>query len=81
MSLPLTHSRNMFPVRTYSFERISCSLVLIISITHFSFHVVLSNVSEKLNTEYLNMYLGINNGVLSSSVSQNSVTQHPKPKS
>jgi hypothetical protein len=58
MSLPLTHSQNTFPVRTYSFQRLSCSLGLIISITHFSFHVFLSNVLKKLNTEYLDVVFG-----------------------
>jgi hypothetical protein len=46
-SLPLTHSQNTFAVRTYSFQRLSCSLGLIISITHFSFHVFLPNVLKK----------------------------------
>jgi hypothetical protein len=58
MSLPSTHSQNTFPVRTYSFQRLSCSLVLTISITHFSFHVFLSSVFKQLNTEYLDVVFG-----------------------
>jgi hypothetical protein len=68
MLLPLTHSRNTFPLRTYSFQSLSRSLVLIISITHFSFQVFLSCVFKNWTQSTLKLHLGINNRILSITV-------------